>query len=281
VQRFRVTGAGGETVDVRAYDWMMAMSAAIRVLNVEVSGWVCSSLPDGAMYVADPATGAAWTVERVFDDTPEGALRVVPQVPGGEAAGVAPIGSAEPTLDLASSGDGLATPLSDLDDPVEPPPDLAEDLFDRSFELSSASSPDVAAELALEIVHALVPCEAASVLLGGIDDPALRFAAATGPSSEDVKGKTVPFGQGLVGAAHDLGITIRVADAKHDQRRLRAFDDMTGFTTRNVLCVPMRHAHASFGVLQLLNAPSTFRNWHVEVAEAVAQALGALMAGPE
>lgn len=324
MKRYRVTDTTGNILDVRACDWMMAMSEAMKRLQIEAAGWVCHSLPDGAMYVADPMTGAAWSVEVVHDATPPGALRRVPP-PG--AASPAPFRApgpaytppvAPPEAPLVDPAVGapadpvpvepeavepaeappaeqvlpeeppaiVDTPLlADLRreprGPADPPPDLAERLFERSMDLSFAEDSDGAAAIALEIVEELVPCEAISVLLGGLNDASLRFAAASGPSGAALVGREVGFGEGLVGAAYDLGITIRVTDASADRRHFAEFDRETGFETHSALCAPIRRGAQFYGVIECLNAPAGFQSWHVEVVETVAQALAANLAERE
>ncbi|TVQ90973.1 MAG: GAF domain-containing protein [Deltaproteobacteria bacterium] len=61
--RYRVTGDDGTSVEVDAFDWMMAMVHAIDQLNLEVQGWVCETRADGSTKVTEPQTGRSWKVE--------------------------------------------------------------------------------------------------------------------------------------------------------------------------------------------------------------------------
>ena len=103
--RYRVTGDDGISVEVDAFDWMMAMVHAIDQLNLEVQGWVCETRADGSTKVTEPQTGRSWRVElRGHGVEDDGALYGRTVVPGqaasddplaGAAASPAPMAVAE------------------------------------------------------------------------------------------------------------------------------------------------------------------------------------------
>jgi GAF domain-containing protein len=125
----------------------------------------------------------------------------------------------------------------------------------------------------------MVPAEAGSVLRGSINDDVLTFVAVAGPAANDLIGRKLRFGEGLVGACFDLGITIQVNDVAADPRHMPDIDRETGFRTRSVLCVPVRTDDAFFGAVQILNPPGRFQSWHVDVVEQVAKSLASTLQG--
>ncbi len=178
-----------------------------------------------------------------------------------------------------SRGKGGAQPWKKPPKPsrIGPPPDLAERLFESSMDITGAADKNSACSAALEIALGLVTCEAGSVLRGTINDSQLTFVAVSGPVGGQLLGRKVPFGEGLVGVAFDLGITVQVNDVSRDQRHNKDIDNETGFVTRSILCVPIRSSGEFYGCLQLLNPPGRFQSWHIEVAETVSRTLaGAL-----
>ena len=68
----------------------------------------------------------------------------------------------------------------------------------------------------------------------------------------------IPFGQGLVGACVRDDQVILVNDAAHEPRLLRKIDAGSGFTTKQVLCVPLCVEGRVIGALQLLNKAAGF-----------------------
>ena len=158
------------------------------------------------------------------------------------------------------------------------PPNLAETLFDASDEIYGAPNLKAACATALDVVMKLVPCEAGSVLRGSRDDGFLTFIACAGPAGEQLVGKKMYFGQGVVGASFDLGITIQVQDVASDARHLSRFDKETGFRTKSVLCTPLRSENAVYGAFELINPTlGRFSPWHVEVLETIGRQLAQLL----
>lgn len=158
------------------------------------------------------------------------------------------------------------------------PEDLAERLFDLTMELSDATDGHDACRRALDLCLQLVPCEAGSVLRGGLNDAHLTFVAVAGPAAGQLIGQRLPFGKGIVGASFDLGITIGVDDVADDPRHASDFDRETGFRTRSVLCVPVQGREQYHGAIQLLNPVSgRFVTWHRDTVEQLAASLASVL----
>lgn len=246
--QFVVTSDAEESVQVVAEDWGSAMQRAMAFLDVdaEASGrWHAVSIGLGTVMVGDPGSGRSWTVREA--DAPD-------------VSGFA--------------GRGLPV-AADMRQPDE----LAERLFELSFELGNQDATS-ATSAALEALHELIPCEASSVLRGTLNDIGLTFVAATGPVAANLLGRSLRWGKGLAGACFTSGRTIQSSVA-NDWRHLRDVDADTGFTTRMILCVPIRNDVGVFGVVQLLNPPGdAFAAWQLDTVETIARALaGNLAAG--
>ncbi|MFK7930324.1 MAG: GAF domain-containing protein [Myxococcota bacterium] len=396
--RYVVTGQDGESVEVEAFDWMMAMVQAIEKFGIEVSGWACQTRPDGSVVVTDPMSGRWWEVTtdgeqtadaeqpilgktvtpqtpntsddlvsqtvppppppssnppristpvaapaiptpaapKGGDPTPKPAPRrrrqspmtiasfgedtplpVEPRVesraaghaettwvathgsqaPGAEEPPVAPA-APEPPAPVAppslapAKPSALGRPSTMFRAPTPPvplpiatanagpPEDLAERLFDLSFELSAATDGNDACRQALNICLEIVRCEAGSVLRGGLNHAHLTFVAVAGPAASQLLGRTLPFGQGIIGASFDLGITIQVDDVQGDPRHVSNFDTETGFRTRSVLSVPVQGRTTYHGAIQLLNpASGHFQVWHRDAVEQLAASLASTLDG--
>ena len=64
----------------------------------------------------------------------------------------------------------------------------------------------------------------------------------------------IPRGSGIAGAVATSGRTLNVTDAGADPRFDSSVDRTSGYTTRNLLCVPLLDSHRRlFGVAQMLN----------------------------
>jgi GAF domain-containing protein len=263
---------------------MMALGKAVAFLGIRLDAAELHCRPeiDGAMRVNQVGVDQSWLVKQH-----QPRLIVRPVGPTDDRHSVL-------DDDLTVQGDdapSLAVPMASLaspDLPLEPDAltdemteeiSLAERLFELSFEIAEAE-PEHACRLALTLVQDYVCAEAGSIVRGTLNDDALTFVAVDGPVATQLLGRTVPFGQGLIGQAFDMRATLVANDAAQDLRHLDRIDAETGFTTRVALCVPIHgQEDESLGVIQLINPPGeSFTDLHIEVVETVARTLAGTMA---
>ena len=106
---------------------------------------------------------------------------------------------------------------------------------------------------AIEAATLVMKAEAGSLLLLDETTGDLYFDVAHGEKGEAVREVRLRFGEGIAGDVARTGEPIIVNDVQHDPRFFRHADETTGFTTRNMVCVPVK-AHGHFlGVLQAIN----------------------------
>jgi len=106
----------------------------------------------------------------------------------------------------------------------------------------------------MERVREALDVESCSVML--VDEPTrtLRWEVALGEGAGKLQTLSVPIGQGISGRVAQTGEVIRIEDAHNDARwEGRRYDQETGFTTRSILCVPIRTRARVVGVVQVLN----------------------------
>ena len=99
----------------------------------------------------------------------------------------------------------------------------------------------------------LTETEAASIMLVDPHTGNLRFEASIDPvgfSSESVE---VPMESSIAGWIATHGEPLLIADVSNEPRFFSAVDESSGFTTRNLLGVPMRAHDKIIGVLEALN----------------------------
>lgn len=117
----------------------------------------------------------------------------------------------------------------------------------------------------------LLDAERATIFLYDADRDELVSRIATG--TDEIR---IPADTGLAGAAAGSGKVVNVPDAYADERFNPDVDRQTGFTTRNILSVPMRDHHGSLvGVLQILNKRrGAFEEYDIELTETLAAQAG-------
>lgn len=99
----------------------------------------------------------------------------------------------------------------------------------------------------------ILNCEAGSLLLVEIQTGELVFEAAVGPVADNFIGTRLPAGTGLVGKA----VSTRQAFIVNDVRRTKDWFDQSdmksGFTTNDLLVVPMIFKDEVTGVIEVIN----------------------------
>ncbi|NPA39623.1 MAG: GAF domain-containing protein [Thermodesulfobacteria bacterium] len=105
----------------------------------------------------------------------------------------------------------------------------------------------------IEAIMELLNCEAASLLFYDEEKEELYFDVALGEKAEKVKTIRLKLGQGIAGwvALHKEPLIIN--DVQNDPRFFKGADKKSGFTTRNMICVPVMVRNKLLGVIQAIN----------------------------
>ncbi|HEX9996402.1 MAG TPA: ATP-binding protein, partial [Abditibacterium sp.] len=100
----------------------------------------------------------------------------------------------------------------------------------------------------------------------------LTFAAALGPNSDQLIGQIIKNGEGIAGHVAQSGEIAIVSDTRGDDRFLPRLDSQIGFSTRNILCVPLRVRERILGVIEVVNRENgaPFTPADAEMLQAVA-----------
>lgn len=119
--------------------------------------------------------------------------------------------------------------------------------------LNSSLDANVIRQRAIKAASLIVDCEASSLLLVNEATGGLYFDVALGGSGDAVKSIQLRKGQGIAGWVAEHQEPLLITDAQKDPRLFRQADEKSGFTTRNMLCVPLTVKSSTVGVLQALN----------------------------
>jgi sigma-B regulation protein RsbU (phosphoserine phosphatase) len=124
-------------------------------------------------------------------------------------------------------------------------------LFEATRLLNSTLDLAELLELILKIARTELKADRGSVFLVDKPHQELWSIVASGLEHQEIR---VPFGRGVAGRVAETGEIINVADAYSLPFFDRSFDQKFGYTTKSLLCLPIRHHNNEIvGVLQLLN----------------------------
>jgi diguanylate cyclase (GGDEF)-like protein len=151
-----------------------------------------------------------------------------------------------------------------MDQEVDPMASLQEDkkverlnlLINMSALINSTLDIQEIIKYAIEGSTRLLDAEAGSLLFLEEEAGELFFAEAVGEKSKKVRGIKLRTGQGVAGWVAEKGKPLIVQDASSDPRFFDGVDKISGFVTRNIVCVPVRTKDKILGSIEVVNKHS-------------------------
>lgn len=120
--------------------------------------------------------------------------------------------------------------------------------------LNSTLKLDELLGIIMSVAAEVMQTEASSLMLLDEKKDELVFRVALGEKGRDLVEKfRLKIGEGIAGSVAGSGMSVIVNDAANDRRFARRVDNATGFTTKAVVCVPVRIRGRIVGVLQAIN----------------------------
>lgn len=112
------------------------------------------------------------------------------------------------------------------------------------------------ASTTLDYAFSIVGGQAGSLLLASPESKNLEFFVSKGPKPVP-RQTTVPWNLGIAGHVFHSGNSEFVSDVPNDPRHLPEIDQLTGYTTQNLIATPIKHPDGnSMGVMEILNVSS-------------------------
>jgi hypothetical protein len=105
----------------------------------------------------------------------------------------------------------------------------------------------------LNVVMETVSAEEASILLLDEEQANFRFYCIEGPAKQCLIAETFPADQGIAGAVLQTQRSEVVNDVHADPRFYEKFDFEFGFSTRNLIAIPLTAGEEKIGVMEVLN----------------------------
>lgn len=145
-------------------------------------------------------------------------------------------------------------------------------LMEASIIINSTRNLEQLLRIIMQSAEKVMMAEASSVFLIDSEKNELYFEIATGPKEEEVKKIRLKMGEGIAGWVAYTGESLLVPDVSQDPRFARRVDEKTHFTTRSVICVPLKVRNQTIGVVQVLNkiGGGTFNKSEIKFLEALA-----------
>lgn len=147
-------------------------------------------------------------------------------------------------------------------------------LIEITRTITSTLDLDEVIRLTINQVHDSWHIEASSLWLLDNRKQTLKVLANVGTPFELLSRFEVPLGKGFVGYVAETGKWIYTNKVANHELHFRQIDEVTGFSTRSLLCVPLLFGGQVVGALQLLNKlDGDFDDRDVERALSIAAAV--------
>jgi len=105
----------------------------------------------------------------------------------------------------------------------------------------------------LVLAAQLVEAESSSLIVSDRARGCLVIVMPTGPGAQAVRDLEVPLGSGIAGWVHARGRPVICNDPAHDRRFFAGIDTASGYTTRQLLCVPLTVKGRRLGAIEVVN----------------------------
>ncbi len=122
----------------------------------------------------------------------------------------------------------------------------------------------------IEATTWVLNAEAASLFLLDKATGELYIDVATGEKGEKLERVRLEKGVGIAGHVVEHGEALIIHDAQSDTRFFEGVDKASGFTTRNIICVPVKSREQTIGVLEGINKKEgQFDDNDIEVMDSI------------
>ena len=119
--------------------------------------------------------------------------------------------------------------------------------------LTSTFNMDQTLVIILKRVSELIKANNWTLFLLDPEKESLYFEVVVGLDKHSLKEVQVKVGEGIAGTVAQTGEPILVPDVEQDARFSNRVDDLTGFTTRSLICLPLKLQGSVTGVIEVVN----------------------------
>ena len=187
----------------------------------------------------------------------------VPLNAGAETFGVVSLGSRDPAVQYTQDQLNLLQAIADQAAAAIVKTRLLQETERRAYQLATLNEIGRGLTSTLELKPLLnqilksaaeiLNCAAGSLFLVDQQTGELVFEVVIGPVASDLAGKRLPPGTGLVGEAVSTGKAIIANNARTRKDWFSHTDEETGFTTQDLLVMPMQVKDRVVGVIEVIN----------------------------
>ncbi|MEJ2092559.1 MAG: HD domain-containing protein [Syntrophobacterales bacterium] len=163
------------------------------------------------------------------------------------------------------------------------PTKIDQHLLQLINKINSSLDIDTVLNCAMMTAEEALQAEASAIFEVDVDHGDLFFRLARGEKADKVKSLRLKLGEGVAGWVAQTGQAVIVPRTEADPRFNPGCDEHSGFQTRSILCVPLKHQDRLLGVIQVLNKrpPLEFDQEDLELLTLLAQPIAVALANAQ
>ncbi|PLX99611.1 MAG: sensor domain-containing diguanylate cyclase [Desulfuromonas sp.] len=120
--------------------------------------------------------------------------------------------------------------------------------------LTSTLSREDVLNVVMEKVSLLLHSKLWSLLLVDEKTGEMTFEIAVSPAAERLKGLRLKKGEGIAGWVAEHGEPLLIPNVNEDSRFSSQVDEATSYSTKSIICVPLKSKNRILGVIELINS---------------------------
>lgn len=122
-----------------------------------------------------------------------------------------------------------------------------------SYLINSSLKIETVLDNAMKCAEEFINAEASTIYERDEEKNDLFIRLARGEKKDPMKDIRIKIGEGIAGHVVETGIPMVINDIQKERRFNNRFDQLTGFKTRNLVCVPLILRGKTTGAIQVLN----------------------------
>lgn len=131
---------------------------------------------------------------------------------------------------------------------------ILEEVIHVSKIINSSENLDTLLLAIIKSAKEVLTAESSSLLLIDEESKEFYFNSVAGEKEEDLKKIRIPLDKGIAGVVAKSGKPLIINDAAQDERVYKTVDEQMKFTTRNLICAPLKVQNKIIGVIEVLNS---------------------------
>ncbi len=160
-------------------------------------------------------------------------------------------------------------------------PDCNDDIYHRELNtlikfgslINSSLKIETVLDNAMNCAEEFIHAEASTIYEKDEEKNDLFIRLARGAKKDPIKGIRVKLGEGIAGYVVETGMPMIINDVRNEKRFSIRLDQLTGFRTTSLICIPLFVKGKTIGALQVLNKKTGegFNDRDIEILTSLSQ----------